>query len=615
MHIFDICSNNNATCTTVVYGVSGVELEQWLRMAPLMGLADVVTAGTTSVSSSLMLLLILPSSLRPARGLAPEFFVRPDGDDGGPGSAARPFKSLGRCAKAMAAASVAASCQVGGGTYRETVLLPPQSAHALAFRAVGGSRPVLSGLDVLEGLRWRRSELPAARAGQPSAQDSSRSRSRSRLSPCAFVAELPVGAPSGFQQLFYGGQMMVEARWPNLDVGSLEDEMLSRSKVWEPVAPGSKYGRIEDPALARGGFSWNGALATLQVAHQFFTWTRAVSNHTGGGSSFQYARDLPGLAEWSEPKQCWGTTEENVRLDGSGILRTSTATYTQCSGLCTEHDDCHNWTYACPPPDHAVGQPVSSTQTTVAAVDCSLPQACVAGVASTVGWLTTHQASYSCGEIWEQAIKQNCGPKSVHHRCPASAATGSFLSPAWKECAPTARAIAHEQTNATICAPPARLPPAPAPPRTWCSNGACTLHTAGAAQVKDTACISGPRSHTCSQDWSKNQYFLSGKLEALDSPGEWFEEKRNGSRRLHFFPPVKSTCRAPDKLLEVKVRDYAFEQPPAACKNGSHLSLTLSGLSLRGASFRLGCCHGCTLSDLALEYHLRVTSIQTEILT
>eukprot|EP01047_Picozoa_sp_COSAG01_P059524 COSAG01_NODE_7159_length_3325_cov_2.018909_1_plen_453_part_00 len=319
-------------------------------MAPLMGLADVVTAGTTSVSSSLMLLLILPSSLRPARGLAPEFFVRPDGDDGGPGSAARPFKSLGRCAKAMAAAGAAASCQVGGGTYRETVLLPPQSAHALAFRAMGESRPVLSGLDVLEGLRWRRSELPAARTGQPSAQDSSRSRSHSRLSPCAFVTELPVDAPSGFQQLFYGGQMMVEARWPNLDVGSLEDEMLSRSKVWEPVAPGSKYGRIEDPALARGGFSWNGALATLQVAHQFFTWTRAVSNHTGGGSSFQYARDLPGLAEWSEPKQCWGATEENVRLDGSGILRTSTATYTQCSGLCTEHDDCHNWTYACPPP-------------------------------------------------------------------------------------------------------------------------------------------------------------------------------------------------------------------------------------------------------------------------
>ena len=58
-----------------------------------------------------------------------------------------------------------------------------------------------------------------------------------------------------------------------------------------------------------------------------------------------------------------------------------------------------------------------------------------------------------------------------------------------------------------------------------CSNGACSLHGVGGVEDADKSCISGPRSHVCNQDWSKNQYFLSGKLEALDRPGEWFIER------------------------------------------------------------------------------------------
>ena len=65
-------------------------------------------------------------------------------------------------------------------------------------------------------------------------------------------------------------------------------------------------GHIADPALGSSPFSWDGALATLQVAHQFFTWTRKVANHTVGGESFDYPMDLPGLAEWSQPRHCWG---------------------------------------------------------------------------------------------------------------------------------------------------------------------------------------------------------------------------------------------------------------------------------------------------------------------
>lgn len=77
-----------------------------------------------------------------------------------------------------------------------------------------------------------------------------------------------------------------------------------------------RYGEIHDPALSGFNFSWNGALATLQVAHQFYTWTRPVSNHTAGGPSFSYPKDLPGLAEWSVPSPYQNWAKNQYFLSG-----------------------------------------------------------------------------------------------------------------------------------------------------------------------------------------------------------------------------------------------------------------------------------------------------------
>lgn len=120
---------------------------------------------------------------------------------------------------------------------------------------------------------------------------------------CTYTTPLPAGTPR-FEQLFHGGLMMVEARWPNLDFSPprrLEDAVLDRDASWRPTGQGTVYGEIVDEGLAAFDFSWDGALATLNVAHQFFTWTRVVSNHSVRGRSFSYPKDLPGLAEWSVP--------------------------------------------------------------------------------------------------------------------------------------------------------------------------------------------------------------------------------------------------------------------------------------------------------------------------
>eukprot|EP01043_Picozoa_sp_COSAG02_P045522 COSAG02_NODE_4171_length_5675_cov_2.909254_1_plen_741_part_00 len=358
---------------------------------------------------------VLPTAAEEPVAPSSTFFVNgASGDDErGDGSRSRPFATLGRCAgvAAQRTNSGLVICEVAQGTYRETVKLPRSMQHSLRFQAAEGTAsPVLSGLDLLSNLTWTQSSQGTSKGG------------------CVFVATLPSSTPE-FQQLFYGGRMMVEARWPNLDVSHIETETLNREK-WAPTSKGSEYGHIVDPALAQTTFSWTGALATLQVAHQFFTWTRPVANHTVGSPWFDYAQDLPGLAEWS----------------------------------------------------------------------------------------------------------------------------------------------------------------------------------------------ANPAAH----NWAGNQYFLSGKLEALDAEGEWFLDEvavnhddavSGGSarvtKRLYFYPPQSTSsavdeCTAPSGPIEFKARDFVFEQPQRVpvgqCAANESLSLSLKGLVLHGGSFSLPCCHGCALEELELRY-------------
>jgi hypothetical protein len=118
-----------------------------------------------------------------------------------------------------------------------------------------------------------------------------------------YQTKLPQTLSAPIEQLFVGGTMMVEARWPN--VGSPTKDfplnMLDPSH-WELQGNGSKYGAMIDDELAKFPFSWNDAQVTLNVAHQFFTWTRTVSNHTIGGNSFNYPKDLPGITSYASMK-------------------------------------------------------------------------------------------------------------------------------------------------------------------------------------------------------------------------------------------------------------------------------------------------------------------------
>ena len=87
---------------------------------------------------------------------------------------------------------------------------------------------------------------------------------------------------------------------------------------------------------------------------------------------------------------------------------------------------------------------------------CSLDSTCLTGVASTIGYFENNPhapKSMSCSEMWSEAVSSNCGPSSIHHRCPASAGangTLAWLLPTWQRCAAGVIA-AGKQLNVTVC--------------------------------------------------------------------------------------------------------------------------------------------------------------------
>lgn len=199
------------------------------------------------------------------------------GHDSNDGSADKPFKTIEHCAAATAALSadgqMSTVCRVLTGVYRETV----NATSGLILQGHGSGPVVISGLEPFsQTLQWA-----------------------STAKHCIFRAAVPEGLDP-IAQLFYDGSMMVEARWPNIAVQNVGDAAMS-SSAWRHVHNGSRYGKAVDPGL-KVPFSWVGALATLNVGHQWDTWTRRVTAHDKEEGSFTYPTDLPGLAGYDATK-------------------------------------------------------------------------------------------------------------------------------------------------------------------------------------------------------------------------------------------------------------------------------------------------------------------------
>lgn len=189
-----------------------------------------------------------------------DYFVSPTGSDTSPGTLGQPFRTIQRAADLLGPGE---TCFVRAGTYRETIR-PARAGTAgwpVRFVAYPGEAVTLSGTEEIPG-PWRLER------------------------DAVYATTLPEGTPS-ITQLFLDGLTMVVARWPNCR----PEELWDRTR-WARASSGSRYGRIVDPALAATGIDWTGATAVLNVAHEFFTWTRPARAHAAGADVFEYDRDM-----------------------------------------------------------------------------------------------------------------------------------------------------------------------------------------------------------------------------------------------------------------------------------------------------------------------------------
>ncbi|UCD28703.1 MAG: right-handed parallel beta-helix repeat-containing protein [Planctomycetota bacterium] len=202
---------------------------------------------------------------------ASSFFVSIEGTDTNPGTQARPFRTIQKAAEVM---SPGDTCIIHAGIYYETVRskVSGKKGEPIRFIAASGEKVVLKGTEPIQA-EWEVYQDKIYRTK----------------------------VDRNFIQLFVDEQMMVEARWPNM---RFADDLWDRSK-WAQVGKGSRYGKITDPELAKTGIDWTGARATLNVAHQFFSWTRTVARHTTGSDTFEYPRDLTGITHHADKTKTW----------------------------------------------------------------------------------------------------------------------------------------------------------------------------------------------------------------------------------------------------------------------------------------------------------------------
>jgi len=200
-------------------------------------------------------LLVSCSLVFALSAIAADLHVSPNGADTNPGTADRPLASI---QKALDALKPGDRCILHAGVYRRTATLRASGTaekpiHILArpgdLVVLSGTQPVTSPWTVHTGSIYR-TPLPG-----------------------------PVRA------VFVDGQLMTEARWPNMPFARRWDK-----SCWRASAEGTAYGTMVDSALAETGVDWTGAVATLNIG-SWQTFRRIVRSHGAGKDRFTYDRD------------------------------------------------------------------------------------------------------------------------------------------------------------------------------------------------------------------------------------------------------------------------------------------------------------------------------------
>ena len=209
----------------------------------------------------ILLFLLLLTPLRAA-----EIFVAPSGNDADLGTKEKPLRTI---QVALDRLNAGGTCFLRGGTYREAAKFNTSGApgHSVQIQAYPGEKVIFDGTETVTG-QW------------------------SLYKGSIYKITLP----KGIGQVFVGSELMIEARWPNMR----RDQVFARD-CWARTEMGSTHGRVISDEVAKSGIDWTGAIACLNVAHQWWTWNRPITAHKAGSNTLEYPADLVGLCGY-DPK-------------------------------------------------------------------------------------------------------------------------------------------------------------------------------------------------------------------------------------------------------------------------------------------------------------------------
>ncbi len=187
---------------------------------------------------------------------ARSYYVSPDGSDTNDGSVERPVRTISRGVELLQPGD---TLWIAGGVYRETVHLTRsgQPGRPIRILALPGEEVVLSGTEPFTG-QWRLHDEHVYQAHWDA-------------------------APS---QLFFDGQPLVEARWPNQPWDARWEP-----RTWASQGEGSRVGLVVDPKLASTGVDWSGGLVTVCLDGERAV-LRVVHGHYAGSDRFVYETDF-----------------------------------------------------------------------------------------------------------------------------------------------------------------------------------------------------------------------------------------------------------------------------------------------------------------------------------
>lgn len=206
-----------------------------------------------------------------ANAITKKYYVSPKGVDTNDGSIRHPFKTIQKAADLMQAGDV---CYIRSGTYRETIV-PANSGTSgspIIFTSYPGDKVVVSGADPANG-GWT---IYRGNIYQKTISLPVTGYNNSITSNTTLLAN----------QVFVGGKMMIEARWPNVsnsdDLFYRNDFRSGKDNKW--TALGSNWTANESgiPNIPGG---WTGG--TIWFVGWFMARTGTITGYSEGQLQFQ----------------------------------------------------------------------------------------------------------------------------------------------------------------------------------------------------------------------------------------------------------------------------------------------------------------------------------------